>query len=174
MVADRIFRHIATDRQEFEMTAEKWNYLITMTTRIQNVISSTVVTKERRNLQKQVLAWLKLVHNTEGKVIHPVQARHALKVELPQFADNTQQHTHEFLMAILPVLQLPRDQESVSSVLQCKCCKYQSIKKEVFSCIEVPVPERGVANLENCLERWFKIGNVQAAVNLEVLQKNWC
>ena len=40
--ADRIFRHIPTDRLEFEMTAEKWNYLITMTARIQNVISSTV------------------------------------------------------------------------------------------------------------------------------------
>ena len=40
--------------------------------------------------------------------MHPVQARHAVKVELPQFANNTQQDVHEFLMAILPVLQLPR------------------------------------------------------------------
>ena len=40
MVADRIFRHISTDRPEFEMTVEKWNYLITMTAGIQNVISS--------------------------------------------------------------------------------------------------------------------------------------
>ena len=90
-----------------------------------------------------------------------MQARHAVKVELPQFADNTQQDAHEFLMAILPVLQLPRYQGSVSSVLQCKSCKYQSIKKEVFSCIEVPVPERGVASLENCLERWLVALEVQ-------------
>ena len=41
MVTDRIFRHIPTDCLEFEMTAEKWNYLITMTAKIQNVISST-------------------------------------------------------------------------------------------------------------------------------------
>ena len=40
--AGRIFRHIPTDCLEFEMTAKKWNYLITMTARIQNVISSTV------------------------------------------------------------------------------------------------------------------------------------
>ena len=40
MVADRIFRHIPTDRPEFEMTAEKWNYLIIITVEIQNVISS--------------------------------------------------------------------------------------------------------------------------------------
>ena len=88
-------------------------------------------------------------------MIHPVQARHAVNVELPKFADNTQQDAHEFLMAILPVLELTRYQGSVSSVLQCKSCKYQSIKKEVFSCIDVPVPERGVASLENCLERWL-------------------
>ena len=42
MVADRIFRHISSDRPEFEMTAEKWNYLIMMTAGIQNVISSAV------------------------------------------------------------------------------------------------------------------------------------
>ena len=71
-----------------------------------------------------MLALLKLVHNTEGKVIHLVQARHVVKVELPQFADNTQQDAHEFSMAILAVLQLPRSQGSVSSVLQCKSCKY--------------------------------------------------
>ena len=40
VVADRTFRHIPIDHQEFEMTAKKWNYLITMTTRIKNVISS--------------------------------------------------------------------------------------------------------------------------------------
>ena len=40
MVADKIFRHIPTDCLEFEMTAEKWNYLITMTAGIQNVVSS--------------------------------------------------------------------------------------------------------------------------------------
>ena len=62
----------------------------------------------------------KLVHNTEGKTIHPVQARHVVKVELPQFADKTQQHAHEFLMAILPALQLSRYQGSVSSALQFK------------------------------------------------------
>ena len=83
------------------------------------------------------------------------------KSELPQFADNTQQDAHEFLMAILPVLQLPRYQGSVSSVLPCKSCKCQSIKKEVFSCIEVSVRERGVANLENCLERSLAADEVQ-------------
>ena len=50
-------------------------------------------------------------------MIHQVQVRHAAKVELPQFADNTQKDAHEFLMAILPVLQLPRYQGSVSSAL---------------------------------------------------------
>ena len=66
-----------------------------------------LVRKEERNLQEQVLALLKLVYNTEGKVIHPVQAIHAVKVALPQFAENSQQDAHEFLMAILPVLQSP-------------------------------------------------------------------
>ena len=66
-----------------------------------------LIGKEERNLQEQVLALLKLVYNTEGKMIHPVQVRHAVKVELPQFAENTQQDVHEFLMAILPLLQLP-------------------------------------------------------------------
>ena len=108
-----------------------------------------------------MLTLLKLVHNTEGKVIHPMQARHTVKVELPQFADNMQQDLHEFLIANLPVLPLPRYQESISSVLQCKSYKYQSIKKEVFSCIEVPVPERGVASLENCLDRWLTVDEVQ-------------
>ena len=65
-----------------------------------------LVRKEGRNLQKQVVALLKLVHNTEGKVIYPVQVRHAVKVDLPQFADNTQQDAHEFIMAIFPVLQI--------------------------------------------------------------------
>ena len=101
--------------------------------------------KEGRNLKEQMLALLKLVHKTEGKVIHTVQVRHAVNVELPQFTDNTQQDAHEFLMAILPVLQLPRYQGSVLSVLQCKSCKYQSIKKEVFSCFETPVAEREVS-----------------------------
>ena len=49
-----------------------------------------LVRKEGRNLQEQVLALLKLVNNTEGKVMYLVQARHAAKVELAQFADNTQ------------------------------------------------------------------------------------
>ena len=66
------------------------------------------VREERRDLQEQVLALLKLVHNAEGKVTHPVQTRHAVKVELPQFADNTQQDVREFLMAVLPMLDLPR------------------------------------------------------------------
>ena len=39
-----------------------------------------LVGKGGRNLKEQVLALLKLAHNTEGKVIHPVQARHAVKV----------------------------------------------------------------------------------------------
>ena len=64
-----------------------------------------LVWKEGINLQEQMLALLKLVHNTEGKVIHPVQARHVVKVELPQFTDKTQQDANEFLMAILLVLQ---------------------------------------------------------------------
>ena len=55
-----------------------------------------------------MLVFLNLVLNTGGKVIHPVQARHAVKVELPQFADSTQQDAHEFLKAVLPVLQFPR------------------------------------------------------------------
>ena len=90
-------------------------------------------------MKEQVL--LTLVHNTEGKVIHPVQANHAVKVELPQFADKTQQDSLEFLMTFLPVLQLPRYQGSVLSILQCKSRKYQSVKK-VFKCIEVLMPNR--------------------------------
>ena len=50
---------------------------------------------------------LKLVHNAEGKVLHSMQARHVAKVELPQFADTTQQDADEFVMTILRVLQLP-------------------------------------------------------------------
>ena len=120
-----------------------------------------LVRKEGRNLQEQVLALLKLMHNAEGNVIHSMQARHAVKNELLQSADNTQQGSHEFLMAILPVLQLPRYQGSVSSVLPCKRCKYQSIKKEVlFSCFGVPFQERGVESLENCLERWLAADEV--------------
>ena len=119
-----------------------------------------VVRKEGRNLQEQVLALLKLVHSAEGNVIHSMQSRHAVKNELLQFADNTQQGSYEFLMAILPVLQLPRYQGSVSSVLPCKRCKYQSIKKEVFSCFGVAFPERGVESLENCLERWLAADEV--------------
>ena len=71
------------------------------------------------------------MHNTEQKVIHPVQARYAVKVAFPQFSDNTQQDAHEFLMAILPLLQLSRYQESVSLVLQCKSGKYQSIERSI-------------------------------------------
>ena len=91
------------------------------------------------------------MHSTEGKVIYPVQVRYTVKVELTQFFDNTQQDAHEFLVAI---------SNGVSSVLQCKSCKYQSIKKEVLSWIEVPVPEIGVASLENCLERWLAADEV--------------
>ena len=120
-----------------------------------------LVMKEGRNLQGQVLALRKLPYNAEWKVVYLVQARHVVKVELPQFADNKQQGAHEFLMTILPVLQLPRYQGSVSSVLQCKTCRYQSIKKEVLSCIEVPVPERGAASLENCLDRWWAADKVR-------------
>ena len=101
-------------------------------------------------------------------MINPVQARHAVKVELPHFADNTQQDENEFLIAILSALQLSRYQGS------CKSCKYQSIEKEVVSCIEVSVPERGVSILENCLEIWLTAdevqdGSVQAVVNMEVV-----
>ena len=64
-------------------------------------------------------------------------------------------------MKILPLLQLARYQGSVSSVLQCKSCKYQSIKKDVFSCIEVPVPEIDVTSLKKCLEKWLAADEVQ-------------
>ena len=64
-------------------------------------------------------------------------------------------------MAIFPVLQLPRHQRSFSPVLRCKSCKYQPIEKEVLSGIEVPLPERGVASLENCLEGWLAADKVQ-------------
>ena len=50
-----------------------------------------LVRKEGRNLQDHLLALLKLMHNAEGNVIHSMQARHAVKNELLQFADNTQQ-----------------------------------------------------------------------------------
>ena len=50
MVADRIFRLIPPDRPEFEMATEKWNYLITMTARIQNVISSAVIVSWSRTM----------------------------------------------------------------------------------------------------------------------------
>ena len=78
-------------------------------------------------------------------------------------------------MAILPVLQLPKYQGSVSSILQCKSSKYLPIKKAFFSCTEVKLRERegrergerergereererrerGVASLEICLDKW--------------------
>ena len=47
-------------------------------------------------------------------MILPGQARHAVKVELSQFANDLQQDAHEFIMAILPVLKLPRYPGSVS------------------------------------------------------------
>ena len=47
-------------------------------------------------------------------------------------------------------------------MLQCKSCKRQSAKRYVFSCIEVPVPQReGIANLENCLKKWLAQDEVQ-------------
>ena len=64
-------------------------------------------------------------------------------------------------MAFFPLLQLPRYQGSVSLVLRCKRCNNQSIKKEFFSCIEVPVPEIDAASLENCLESWLAANEVQ-------------
>ena len=39
---------------------------------------------------------------------------------LKKFANNTQQYANEFLIAILPVLQLPGQWVSVSSILKCK------------------------------------------------------
>ena len=53
MVADNIFKHIPTDRPEFEMTVEEWNDLI-MNAGIQNVISSAVLItgREFRQLKK--------------------------------------------------------------------------------------------------------------------------
>ena len=52
MVIDKIFRHIPIDRLEFEMTAEKWNYLITVTAGIQKVISSADYIKKDDTLSK--------------------------------------------------------------------------------------------------------------------------
>ena len=94
-----------------------------------------------------MLALLKLVDNIEGKMIYPVHARHAFKIESPQFADNMQ-----IILNGSSSSAAVRYQGSVSSVLECKSCKYQSIKREVFSCIEVLVPERSISSLENCLE----------------------
>ena len=71
--------------------------------------ANQLVRKKGKNLEKQVLALLKVA-----------QARHAVKVKLPKFSDNTQQDTHEFLMKILPVLQLPRYQWIVSRMVKCK------------------------------------------------------
>ena len=79
-----------------------------------------LVRKKGRNFQERLLVLLKLIHYIEGKLIYPVQTRHDVKVELPQFTDNTQQDAQEFLMAILPVILLTRYQGNVSSVLQCK------------------------------------------------------
>ena len=59
--------------------------------KLEGAVLNSLFGKKGGNLQEQVLAFLKLVHITEGKVIHPVQVRHAAKVELPQFADNIQQ-----------------------------------------------------------------------------------
>ena len=50
-----------------------------------------LVRKKGRYLQEPVVALLKLVHNTEEKMIYPVQVRHAPKAELPKFADNSSQ-----------------------------------------------------------------------------------
>ena len=61
MVADRIFRHIPYDRLEFEMTAKNWNYLITMTAGIQNVISSAG-DYEIRKQHSNVIRLLVLAH----------------------------------------------------------------------------------------------------------------
>ena len=58
MVTDRMFRHIPNDPPEFEMIAEKWNYLITMTAWIQNVIFSAAADIENElfhlNLSEQI------------------------------------------------------------------------------------------------------------------------
>ena len=67
-----------------------------------------LVRKEGRNFQERLLVLLKLIHYIEGNLIYPVQTRHDVKVELPQFTDNTQQDAQEFLMAILPVIFLTR------------------------------------------------------------------
>ena len=103
----RILRNTCYMKTMFQCLAEEASSLRSS--------SKQLIKNKERNLKEQVLALLKVVHNTEGKVIHPVQARHAVKAELSQFPDNTQQDEHELLMAILPVLQLP--------ILQCKSCK---------------------------------------------------
>ena len=44
-----------------------------------------LVRKEGRNYQEWLLVLLKLIHYIEGKLIYPLQARHDIKLELPQF-----------------------------------------------------------------------------------------
>ena len=88
------------------------------------------VKKEGRNLQRQVLALLKFVHSTEGKVIDPVQARHVSKLSCHNLLIT--QDAHEFLMASLLVLQLLRYQGSVSSVMQCKVVNTSLSRKKSF------------------------------------------
>ena len=65
-------------------------------------------------------------------MIHLVQARRAVKVELPQFVDNTVLEACYFFMAILPVLQLPSYEGTVLSIPKCKSCDYQSARDEKF------------------------------------------
>ena len=61
MVANRIFRHIPTDCPEFEVTAEKWNYLITMTAGIQKVISNAALMKPKAVILKKVFCIVKKI-----------------------------------------------------------------------------------------------------------------
>ena len=103
--------------------------------KINHEVSKAGVVKEH------VTALLKVINDTEGQAIFPSQARNAIKIELPQFADNNQQDAHEFLMAIIPRLALWKYQGRVVSLRKCRC-GYQSTKYELFTCTEVPVLER--------------------------------
>ena len=59
-------------------------------------------------------------------------------------------------MAILPVLQLPRYQGSDPSILQCiKVLNASLSRKQSLAVLRLNCErERGVASLENCLEKW--------------------
>ena len=76
MMADRIFRHIPTDCLEFGMTAEKWNYVITMNPGIQNIISSAVIVTLRiwEDLASDT-TWIKIAKPIWQPMLDPFKSR---------------------------------------------------------------------------------------------------